>query len=229
MQYKKIVIAGEGGQGVQVVAATLALAAHRSGLNALYIPNFGIEQRGGVSLALVQLSQRPIGAPKFQKADLVVALSPRSLERCRQYESPETMFLYDSSHHEVPEVADQVIGRQVFETSTPEAFAWQSKPHQMPKIEDPARSRKMLYLPAADLARRRLHPRVFNIIILGGVAALDRRIKLDLIREALAVRLGHRLSGDPELREQNYAALKLGYDMVRKQEAWLKREKEVFR
>ena len=52
MHHWKIAAAGEGGQGVQALAETLALAAYRAGLNALYIPNFGIEQRGGVSLAL---------------------------------------------------------------------------------------------------------------------------------------------------------------------------------
>jgi 2-oxoglutarate ferredoxin oxidoreductase subunit gamma len=49
----KIALAGEGGQGVQSIAEILAEAANEGGKNALYIPNFGVEQRGGVSIAFV--------------------------------------------------------------------------------------------------------------------------------------------------------------------------------
>ncbi len=225
----KIVVAGEGGQGVQALAATLALAAHRNGLNSLYIPNFGIEQRGGVSLALVQFSAEAIGAPKFEKAGLIVALSPRSLKRCRQYDAPGTLILHDSSRHKAPEVADQVIGRQVFETIAPEAFAWPNGHRETPETEKPGPFREVFRLPAADLARRRLNPRVFNMIVLGGVAALVKTIPLGRIREALETRLGHRFSADPQLRNQNHAALELGFDLVRKQQAVSSREQEAIR
>lgn len=47
----KIALAGEGGQGVQSVAGIMVEAANDSGREALYIPNFGVEQRGGVSVA----------------------------------------------------------------------------------------------------------------------------------------------------------------------------------
>lgn len=63
----KVAIAGEGGQGVQSIAEILAEAANEEGKNALYIPNFGVEQRGGVSIAFVQVSDGDIGAPKFRK------------------------------------------------------------------------------------------------------------------------------------------------------------------
>ena len=71
----RIVIGGEGGQGVQAAADILAQAAFEEGKEALYIPNFGIEQRGGVSLTFVQIGTEPVGSPKFQIAYLIVALS----------------------------------------------------------------------------------------------------------------------------------------------------------
>ena len=77
----KIALAGEGGQGVQSLAEILAEAANQEGKQALYIPNFGVEQRGGVSIAYVQISDGPIGAPKFQKADILIPLSPRAIRR----------------------------------------------------------------------------------------------------------------------------------------------------
>ena len=43
----KIALAGEGGQGVQSVASIIVEAANDKGREALYIPNFGVEQRGG--------------------------------------------------------------------------------------------------------------------------------------------------------------------------------------
>ena len=50
----------------------------------LYIPNFGVEQRGGVSVAYVQIGNDAIGAPKFEIGDIVVALSERAIYRPRQ-------------------------------------------------------------------------------------------------------------------------------------------------
>ena len=93
----RIALAGEGGQGVQSVAEIMAEAAYHEGKQAIYIPNFGLEQRGGVSIAFLQVSDRRIGAPKFNKADVVVALSQRAMIRTHIYSGPDTIFVYDSS------------------------------------------------------------------------------------------------------------------------------------
>ena len=50
MSRTKIVLAGEGGQGVQSIAKILVEAGYEAGKQVLYIPNFGVEQRGGVSV-----------------------------------------------------------------------------------------------------------------------------------------------------------------------------------
>lgn len=93
----KIALAGEGGQGVQSVAMILTEGAYDSGREAVYIPNFGVEQRGGVSIAFVQISSQPIEAPKFKTADMVVALSDRAVLRTNMYVGPDTVFLYEES------------------------------------------------------------------------------------------------------------------------------------
>ncbi|MDD4168910.1 MAG: 2-oxoacid:acceptor oxidoreductase family protein [Desulfotomaculaceae bacterium] len=92
----RIVLAGEGGQGVQSVAEIIAEAANEAGKQALYIPNFGVEQRGGVSVAYVQISDGNIGSPKFKTGDIVVALSDRAVRRTGKYVGPRTTFVYDS-------------------------------------------------------------------------------------------------------------------------------------
>ncbi|MGE5421675.1 MAG: 2-oxoacid:acceptor oxidoreductase family protein [Ignavibacteriales bacterium] len=97
MDLVRLALAGEGGQGVQSIAEILAEAAYNEGKQAIYIPNFGLEQRGGVSIAFLQVSSRRIGAPKFHYADVVVALSERAMTRTHMYSGPITTYVYDSS------------------------------------------------------------------------------------------------------------------------------------
>ena len=87
---QKILFAGEGGQGVQVIAEILAKAAIQEGKQALYIPNFGVEQRGGVSLAFIVIADEQIAYPKFEIADLVAVLSDRSRARVKDHIGKKT-------------------------------------------------------------------------------------------------------------------------------------------
>jgi len=86
----KILIAGEGGQGVQAMAEILARAAFLEGKKASYIPNFGVEQRGGVSLAFVVIDEKPVVYPKFAKADILAVLADRSWARVKDYLDQQT-------------------------------------------------------------------------------------------------------------------------------------------
>jgi len=89
----KILFAGEGGQGVQAIAEILAKAAFQEKKYASYIPNFGVEQRGGVSLAFVIIDRQPIVYPKFEKADILALLSNRSIERTKRYIEKKTKII----------------------------------------------------------------------------------------------------------------------------------------
>jgi 2-oxoglutarate ferredoxin oxidoreductase subunit gamma len=94
----KIALGGEGGQGVQSVAKILVEAANLENRHVIYIPNFGIEQRGGVSIAFSQISDEPIGEAKFAKGDIIMMLSDRAIDRCAQYVDPEkSIVIYDTS------------------------------------------------------------------------------------------------------------------------------------
>lgn len=120
----KIALAGEGGQGVQSVAQILAETVNAQGREALYIPNFGVEQRGGVSVAYLQFADDRIGSPKFQKADIVVALSARSVERTQRYVDENTLFVYDSSiegvEDKLPKNAKKILAIPAIEVSKTE-------------------------------------------------------------------------------------------------------------
>lgn len=179
----KIALAGEGGQGVQSVAQILMDAAALEGKEALYIPNFGIEQRGGVSIAFVQIGDEKIGAPKFKTGDIVIALSDRAVRRTRVYAGPQTLFVYDSG-------IEGVDG------------------------DLPTNARQVLAIPALETANKKLHPRVFNILIMGAVISLTGVVTLDKAREAIDKRLGYKFEQNPELRELNFKALQEGVNLV---------------
>ncbi|MDN5344355.1 MAG: hypothetical protein PWQ18_466 [Clostridia bacterium] len=176
----KIALAGEGGQGVQSVAEILTEAAYHAGYQPLYIPNFGVEQRGGVSVAFVQISEAPVSAPKFTTGDIVVALSHRAVERARQYVGPETLLVFDAS------LADDV--RRVY-----------------------GEGQKSLAVPALAIAKEGLHPRVFNVIILGVLVGVTGFLERRDVEQALERQFGHKFAQDPSLKELNYRALERGY------------------
>lgn len=185
MSLMRIALAGEGGQGVQSIAEILAEAAYNENQQALYIPNFGLEQRGGVSIAFLQFSDRRIGAPKFQKADIVIALSERAVARTLSYSGPETLYVYDSSFK---------IG--------PDGL--------------PQEAKRIIALPAIETANNELHPRVFNIIIMGAVIGLSNVVSFEAAKAALEHKLGYKFEKDPKLRELNFKALEIGREMAEK-------------
>lgn len=179
----KILIAGEGGQGIQAVAQILAEAAYEEGKQVLYIPNFGVEQRGGVSVAFLQIGDEPIGSPKFAIADIVIALSERAVGRVGQYVGRETVFVYDT----------MAAGD---------------------KTELPRGAAKVLAIPGVEIAKKELHPRVFNILIMGAVIGATNVVSLDNAKKAIENRLGYKFEQDPKLRELNYRAIQRGMELV---------------
>src|SRR5665647_2691852 len=185
MSLIKIALAGEGGEGVQSVAEILAEAAYNNNQQALYIPNFGLEQRGGVSIAFIQFSDLRIGAPKFHKADVVVALSERAVSRTSMYSGPETLFVYDSGFKVSPD-------------------------------ELPREAKKIIGIPAIETANKELHPRVFNIIIMGAVIGLTQVVSFEAAKDALESKLAYKFEKNPELRELNFRALEMGREMGEK-------------
>lgn len=183
MSLIKIALAGEGGQGVQSIAEILAEAAYNENQQTIYIPNFGLEQRGGVSIAFIQFSDKRIGAPKFNKADVVIALSERAVERTTGYSDQNTLFVYDSGFK---------VGAE----------------------ELPKEAKKIIGIPAVDTANHELHPRVFNIIIMGAVIGLTNVVSFKAAKEALEHKLAYKFEKNPDLRELNFKALEIGRKMA---------------
>ncbi|WP_312422907.1 2-oxoacid:acceptor oxidoreductase family protein [Anaerospora hongkongensis] len=241
----KIALAGEGGQGVQSIAEILAEAANEEGKQALYIPNFGVEQRGGVSIAYVQISDGPIGAPKFQKADILIPLSARAVNRTKVHAGKNTVYLYDNSLIQEGEVNDNIIGLQYFDVTPPcptagmpgapettversnqdlqqELIAGEPKTCSFTKegpginpSDVPSEVKRVIPIPANDIAKNEFHPRVFNMIILGAVIAATDVLPLEAIKQALESKLGDKFKANPDLRNMNFKALERGHDIVK--------------
>jgi len=214
-----IALAGEGGQGVQLVGEILADSAYRAGLNSIYIPNFGVEQRGGVSIAFVQVSPEPIGSPKFKKADILVPLSQRAVDRTRTYIKQDTLYIYEASAIEPPHVNDRAMGIQAWDTVAPEAITLMVGTEAAEPAKPPAgiRPKTIIGIPAAEIAKNELKPRVFNIIILGAIVAASRILAPEKVMESMSKKLGSKFESDAELKALNFKAFETGVSYVKDQ------------
>jgi 2-oxoglutarate ferredoxin oxidoreductase subunit gamma len=145
-----------------------------------------VEQRGGVSVAYVQIDDEPIAAPKFKTADIVVALSARAIQRTAKYCDQKTLFVYEASIEGAEE-------------------------------NTPAKAGKIMAIPAIQVAKDELHPRVFNVIIMGAVIAATKVIGVEAAKNALEKKLGYKFAQDPKLRELNFRALDRGMELVQQE------------
>lgn len=218
-EHWRIVVAGEGGQGVQLIGEILAESAYRAGKEAIYIPNFGVEQRGGVSIAMVQIADKPLGAPKFDTADILVSLSQRAIMRTKGYVKQDTLYIYETSALQPPEVHNDAIGIQAWETVTPEAFSLAvgtqpAEPNQLPQDLDLIPGR-VIGIPAAAIAQDEFKPRVFNVIILGAIVAASNVLSFDMVQTGLLAKLADKFKSDTELKDLNLRALARGAAIVK--------------
>lgn len=216
MAATRIVLAGEGGQGVQVIANILAESANAEGKEAIYIPNFGVEQRGGVSLAFVQIDDERIGSPKFPKADIVVALSNRAVDRTRQYVDNRTTFVYDDSLVAAAEIDEHAMGIQAVEADPRNQRRTEviDDSKKRDKVDLPDNAASVVSISANDIAKNELHPRVFNVMVLGAVLKATGVVPLEQVKAALEAKLGDKFEKNPELRDLNYKALEKGMSLV---------------
>lgn len=193
-----IMLAGEGGQGVQLIAQILAYAAEKDGKYASYIPNFGVEQRGGVSVAYVKISSSPIPYPKFNHADILVVLSDRAIKRTQKFIDDDTVYIYDDSIVENSDVPVEDLEHKI-------------APHRHSTrqiIKD------LINIPANKIAKEHLDPKAFNFIILGALLAIVGQVSEENVRDVIDEQLEEKLKSQKELYELNLAALHTGIQLI---------------
>lgn len=81
----KILLSGEGGQGMQTIAKILAQLAYQKKYIVTLMPHYGVEMRMGISLAYIQISTADINYPKFDTADIVIAMTTRELSNVKKF------------------------------------------------------------------------------------------------------------------------------------------------
>lgn len=183
MNLKRILIAGEGGQGIQSLSKILVATAFAENKNVVFLPNFGIEQRGGVSLGFIQISDAAISFPKFQEADIVVVFGERALARIESYLTPKTVLLFDNSL--IPE---------------------KSAAHL--KVERVA-------IPASYIAREKLVPKVFNMIMLGALFEELGEFSWKTAEKEIEKEFADKIKKQPQLKHFNLKAFEIGEETAR--------------
>jgi len=78
---KVFIMAGIGGQGMQMTGKILVKAANSVGKEIVFFPIYGGQKRGGVSSCYVIVSDEPIGAPVRERADYTLVMDPIGFER----------------------------------------------------------------------------------------------------------------------------------------------------
>lgn len=180
---RKIIIAGEGGQGIQLISKVLAHAAKKSGKNVTYLPSFGVEQRGGVSVSYVQISGNEIYYPRFSKADVVIVFCNRAISAIKDFINDQTLFIYDSSS-----IEDKYLN----------------------KIKENIKN--YLRVPAKQIATGKFSSKVTNVILLGSMLAHLKDINYNEVEKAILNELKDKIKKDPKIEELNLGALNAGLD-----------------
>lgn len=93
----RFVVAGFGGQGVMMIGQLLCYAALDYGKEALFLPHYGPEQRGGTANCSVTISDEPIYSPLVRYIDVLIAMNDPSLIKFENQVKPGGSILINSS------------------------------------------------------------------------------------------------------------------------------------
>ena len=91
------ILSGFGGQGLLFAGQVLAQAGLDAGRRVSWLPSYGPEMRGGTASCTVIVSDRPIGSPIADVADIVIALTPPSLARFEPLLAPGGLLVLNDS------------------------------------------------------------------------------------------------------------------------------------
>lgn len=94
---RQMIIAGFGGQGVLLIGQLLAYTGMLDGKEVSWMPSYGPEMRGGSANCAVVISDEPVGSPKVEEADIVIAMNRPSMEIFEKNVVPGGALIYNSS------------------------------------------------------------------------------------------------------------------------------------
>lgn len=94
---ERIIIAGEGGQGIMLMGKVIALAGLREGREVSWIPSYGAEVRGGTAYCSIVISDKQISSPFVDKADTLIVMNAPSLEKFKHRLAKSGLMIINSS------------------------------------------------------------------------------------------------------------------------------------
>jgi 2-oxoglutarate ferredoxin oxidoreductase subunit gamma len=106
-----LILSGFGGQGLLFAGQILAQAAVIEGRNVSWLPSYGPEMRGGSAACTVIVSDRPIGSPVVDQAEILVALNPPALAKYSSVVAPGGLIVVNDTliEAEVPRADLDVV------------------------------------------------------------------------------------------------------------------------
>ena len=158
---------GRGGQGVVTAAELLSVAAFSQGLRALAFPSFGSERTGAPVVSYCRIDDRAIRAH-----DPVTA--------------PQAVVVQDPTLLHLPGVLDGLTadGYLIVNSSgSPESLG-------LARLAPQLQPRRIVTLPATDLAREVLGRPLPNTALLGALAGLTAVVMLESLQGAIRERFG---------------------------------------
>ncbi|MDO4546589.1 MAG: 2-oxoacid:acceptor oxidoreductase family protein [Clostridia bacterium] len=105
---KRMIIAGFGGQGVLLIGQLIAYAGMLMGKEVTWMPSYGPEMRGGSANCSVVVADEPVGSPKVEAADVVIAMNRPSMELFEKSIKPGGTLIYNSSLIDVKPARDDI-------------------------------------------------------------------------------------------------------------------------
>lgn len=109
---RSLVLSGFGGQGLLFAGQIVAQAAILEERHVSWLPSYGPEMRGGSAACTVIVSERPIGSPVVDQADVLIALNPPALAKYASLVAPGGLLVLNDSLIEAePERTDVEVVR----------------------------------------------------------------------------------------------------------------------
>lgn len=187
-----LVLSGLGGQGALTLATVLVRAAIREGYDAHFLAQSGLSQLGSSVIAHVRIGLPAGPSPKIRAGHADFALGLERLEALSvlRFLAPDAAAL-------ISRVAVRPYGARFCKGAYPEPE----------DVEAAFAPRKVVWIPAEELAARHGPPVLASAVMLGAFAALNQAIDRDhlvlSLREAL-----------PRLAEVEAEAFFSGYNYV---------------
>lgn len=159
---EEVIMAGQGGQGIEFIGEILTWAAMFEGKETTWMPSYGPETRGGTANCMVVISDEKIGSPFIECPDSIIVMNEPSLDKFESKVKPGGLVVLNKS---LIDCDIQDIQRKGFE---------------------------VIEVRANDIAQELGNPLVANVVMLGVYLKRKKIVSFENVMEALKVMLSEK-------------------------------------